>query len=517
MNLLNIIARPRVKGFGDSGDRASDKNAMWSPLMSKFILHIFRGFSGLSIFTTLFLLISESGHSSTKESIPDPPNLFQFKSIPLKTVALPPSQAMPNCDEDYRLILESGTQSIWKECSNIGKSEPSDCQRSLFQICTDAATKLRNLQIPTCKEMVAAQGNVREKIETFTDQQTSQADNQSLNAKAALAQKRIAARIESDAKTVSRFRKETEATLNGSLCAASTSLENYLGVEKKVVSTLKNTEARLEILAAAKLKNSEGYKNVSDKSATNQTAMKSATSQPNFSTAANPNLGAYEGSSSGTSKDSILKAAAVGVPAAALLGIAMTNGAFRSPMVGAVDNTAQGGDSRPPSSPSGFEKHDMVYIDRAFTDRENAIIKAAYARIPKCHLPKLKNISILNRRLPKSGSSCVAGLWSFLGGRETISLTPFCSNGVTMNTTVHEFLHAIGFENGRRMYSLFAQEVIPKFPGCAVTDYAKTDRFEDFSESGRLALVPEQIEGRRTDACVNRKVAATLELIRACK
>jgi hypothetical protein len=488
--------------------------------MKKILLGTSNKFLVLSLVTALAFLSGTDGNAHTKESIPDPPNLFQFKSIPLKTVNFPAAQTIPNCDEDYRLILESGAQAIWKECTNIGKSEPSECQRSLFQTCTQAATKLRNLQTPTCKEMVAAQGTVKEKIETFTDQQNSQADNQSLNAKAAVASKKIASRIEADAKMVEGLRKETQITLTGGLCAASTSLESYLGVEKRVLSTLKNTEDRLQILAAEKRKKSEGYKNVSEKSASNQESMQSSSSQTTtttYSTKANPNLGAYEGSSSGASKDNILKAAAVGVPAAALLGLAMANGSFRSPMVGNVDNSGSGADARPPSSPGSFEKHDMVFIDRAFTDRENAIIKAAYARIPQCHLPKLKNISIHNKRLGRKGSGCIAGLWTYLKGEEHIYLTPYCSNGVTMNTTVHEFLHAIGFENGRKMYSLFNQEVLPKHQGCAVTDYARTDSAEDFAESGRLALVPEQVEGRRPDACVSGKVASTLELIRSCR
>jgi hypothetical protein len=504
-----------MKATAKKGDRIT--TGMDTP--KHFPLPLKEGCMRALILPMLWLsLLPNAAWSHSKDSIEDPPNLFQFQSIQLKTVALSKVDVSNECDENYRLIMESAAQSIWKECTAIGKSEPSDCQRNLFQNCTGAANRLRALQPRTCAIYQKEESQVQQSTEKFADQTNTQETNSKLNEKANLASKRIGDQLISDAGAVSNLRKQTEISLKGGLCLLNTSAAEYLNIETKILTVLKNTEGRLKELSSSKIQNSKDFQTVASSSEKNVKNMESSKTSNATDTRANSNLGAYEGSSnSSSSKNSILKAAAVGLPAAALMGLAASSGSsFKSPMVGEVDTSTYSGAPLPPKT-TGFITHEGLYIDPSFTDRQRAIILAAYDRVPDCQKSKLKNISIHNQALPKQKNSCIAGLWSFRNGQERIFLTPFCSKGISATTTLHEFFHALGFRNGRKLYSLFDSTVRTKHPNCHVTNYAATSSAEDFSESGRLAFIPENQAYRLNNPCIMPKIASTKDLVNSCQ
>lgn len=454
----------------------------------------------------VFTMLPGVAGAHTPEAIPDPPNTMQFKTTTLKNVNFKSVEVPPGCDENYRGIVEAASQKIWQECTAIGKSEPSDCQRSLFQHCTDSANRLRALQPSTCQVMISEAGKIGAATKAHETQASSQESNAELNKKAADASNTIAGKLEGDAKTVDSLLSDAKKRIAGGLCAANTSTPDYLKVEAGISDALKGAHGELASLASQKRLEAKGYAGTATESEKNQIAMNSAKAN-NLALA-----GADSGSGGSSRKKTALTAAAIGLPAAALLGVLASSNSANS--VGNVDPSGEG--AGPITAPDGnFTNIDGLYIDPSFTDRQKATIVEAYRKMPECYKPRLKNIAIVNKALPrKSRSQCVAGQWSAgAGGRQQISLSPSCY-GITVSTTIHEFMHSIGFRNGHRMHNQF--EPIRRKHSCYVSSYAQTNVIEDFAETGLQAIFPNNT-GRSSGPCVGEKVNATRELLKTCQ
>jgi cell division protein ZapA (FtsZ GTPase activity inhibitor) len=440
--------------------------------------------------------------------VPDPPGLISFKAVNLKTATTGPDNVTTACDPAYRQTVEQGYAGVWNECVAIGKAEPSDCQRSLFDSCTKAANEMRGRQGATCSVMASAATTISGAGADPLTQNTSEAKNSTVNKDAAAAMRKVADKLDGDAQAIGAAVNSAGGQLKGALCAVNSSSAAYTQAQGKISEAFNRTQAALKSMAEAKRKQAAGYEGVSNASTTNANAMQSTNPQANTpgSTTGMPYAGLGDSGSGGGSSNltKALPLLGAAIPAAVLTGVAVNGGS------GMLGNSA----SSPVPGHAYIQKSGITVVGN-LTDRERTMVAAALERIPECQRRKLSGVTIGGANLNPQGygGSCIAGLWSSKGGnRSTIALDSKC--GVSVGVVVHEYYHALGHVNGQALHNAY-RKPYTAYANCPVSNYGATNFFEDFAEAGRLVAVPDN--DRRSGTCATSKVSELGSIVKGCQ
>lgn len=507
-------------------------------------------------------------------NLPDPPNTVTFDKVQLRSVPAPRGQVPSQCDPKYRAAMEGSFRRVWEQCQAIGKDEPSDCQRGLFDRCVKLAQEIQTMESGACLEMLGER-DALDRIRNPDTQVKSQVSSADLNRRAAAASKKVAGILERHAQGLSRHRQGGAQALKAAACSLSTSAKDYGKTEARLLAEVAGAEkfvkaevdarraaaAELEKNAAKAGGNAADLKSlaaagalpVATSTSVETVAVSSApatttvTASVTTTTITSQATSPYVLPSSSEKKIDWVPILAVGIPAAAILGaLAFSKrnkgggdsadaGPAPSPSPGAGSDPGPSGPAgndpapEPPSRRQGSPAEDAsaspapggddlrslnMTVDSSFTDREKAIIAYAVQTVPACYRGKLRNLNIQSANLGGRGrSSCVAGVYR-LGGN-LVKLDPGCA-GIQVGITLHELFHVMGNRNGNSVHRAYLTKVYQPNPGCPVSRYGAKHWMEDFAEAGRLTLFARGGQ-KNPGACVDRKLEGVRALLASCQ
>lgn len=437
-------------------------------------------------------------------ALPDPPGLLQFETKTLRTIEPVKAQVPESCDSNYRSLVELRFQEIWGSCKTLGEKEPSDCQRGLFAICTSMANQVRGQQVRTCASMLGAADALAKVEESSANQLSVQKDNAALNKQSAMAIRQVEAALRANAGQVQALKSQVDRVWAAGQCALSSSREDYSATVEKVSTSAQALIVDLQKLADEKEQLAQGYD--SAQNASNQNAGGLKTAAVNTMPLSSP--GHSGGSNSGVAKR-LLPAVAIAAPIA-LLGLGLSSGSSL-PGAAYVDSSSS------PIPGSGTLESGDINVEPSFTDRERTVIAAAFMSLPECRRNNLKGMELrrksLNAKGARGGNACMAGLWTMQKGKETIFLDPVCGGGISAGVVVHEYMHALGYQNGRKLYGEYLP-IFKQYPDCPVSPYGAKSISEDFAEAGRLGIIK---AGVGSKACISQKISRHKQLIESCQ
>jgi hypothetical protein len=204
----------------------------------------------------------------------DPPNTIAFDRIKLRVVKAPMLQVPESCDATYRSGMEGSFRRIWQQCQEIGNTEPSDCQRALFDRCTKVANELQAMEVNACKEMLGEK-DALDRILKPDNQKNSQVSTSDLNRRAASASRRVSDALEKSAGQLKAQRGAATAALQGNACAFSSAAVQYKRTETKILSELSKNESFVKAQADAKKAAADQFEKVGVKASTSASQMRS--------------------------------------------------------------------------------------------------------------------------------------------------------------------------------------------------------------------------------------------------
>ncbi len=509
----------------------------------------------------------------------DPPGTISFDAVKLRVVKAPSMKIPEGCDANYRAGMEGAFRRIWEQCQQIGKSEPSDCQRSLFHRCTTLATDLQSMEVAACTEM-HGEKDALDRILKPDNQTNSQVSTSDLNQRAAVASRKVADALDKSAKALASHRARAVSALSANMCSFSSAAAEYKRVEGKLIAELSQNEKFVKTQADAKKAQADQFNLIGAKSASSASQMRSAvavdssspistytvheqstisvepttqtieTTKTEVTTTVTPHVVQVpkpvpfipypEIQSNERSIPRWVPILAVGVPAAILGGILISrmsgggldpggdpgnSGGDNSPGdsgSGSSDpgpGPSGGGSSNPSQDPvpgSSSVRSLGMRVDPSFTDKERAKIANAVERIVPCYRYKLKGLEI--RKANLGGRRAFRG--SCVAGTytlkgNTIKLDPNCV-GIQVGVTVHELFHALGDRNGDALHYRYWNEVSATHRSCPVSRYGASNHIEDFAEAGRI-LSMQDTRDRNRGACVDKKLAGLRQILASCK
>lgn len=465
--------------------------------------------------------------------IPDPPGLISFQTTKLKSATATEPTGVENCDTNYRTIVETGFREIWNQCTELGKAEPSDCQRALFSQCVRAAQELRGQQTKTCAKMASEAAKVNPQTSSTLTQNTSESTNSTLNNQAAAAARNVAGQIDADAKSLDRSWKEVSNAMKNPACAMSSANAEYQALGTKVGAAMATAQHALEAMATQKRKEADGYTAAATKSTNNVAGLESANPQSGISgtttsttssttvgptstyTTAATNTGTaippdFE-MGGGKKNPNLLPLLGVGIPAAVLLGVAASG-------LGDDKGSSGGGGGKDFVPGSGTLRDSGMLVDPSLTDEEKAKIAKGVQLMPDCHRAKLRGVKVARRTLNEKGKNrstgCIAGMYHRDSSGTYVSFDTKCEGGLTVGTVVHEFYHVVGFANGEALHKAFEKPHVT-YKSCPASDYGKTNLMEDFAECGRVLSINDG--PRFTGPCVDKKLGEFKKLVNTCR
>gem|GEM_PF-5651557 len=205
---------------------------------------------------------------------PDPPNTLVFDRVPLRVVKAPALKVPEGCDSSYRAGMEDSFRKIWQQCQEIGKTEPSDCQRTLFSSCTKIATDLQKMEVNACTEM-HGEKDALDRIRNPDNQKNSQVSSADLNRRAAKASRRVSDALQKSASALAQQRQAATMSLKANACAFSSAARQYHATESKLIAELAKNEKFVKAQADAKKAAADQFDRLGGKAATSASQLKS--------------------------------------------------------------------------------------------------------------------------------------------------------------------------------------------------------------------------------------------------
>ena len=197
-------------------------------------------------FTLIACLFANNAVAVTglEYNLPDPPGYLTFDTVAVRVVATPNEKVPESCETKYRAGMESAFQQIWAQCQQVGKMEPSDCQRALFDRCTQLAGNMQKMESSSCLKMDGETDAIKS-FQGVDNQKNSQSSTADLNRRAYVATKKVINNLQQNARDIEAQRKNAIGLLNVGACAGSTSSKAYNGLAAKVVNQLDATKAHV--------------------------------------------------------------------------------------------------------------------------------------------------------------------------------------------------------------------------------------------------------------------------------
>lgn len=526
----------------------------------------------------LLFALSTEGAFAGGYNLPDPPNTVTFDKVQLRVVPAPRGKVPASCDPKYRTEMEGSFRRVWEQCQAIGKDEPSDCQRALFDRCTRLAHELQAMESGVCVEMLGER-DALDRIRNPDTQRNAQESSADLNRRAAAATRKVAEILGRHARGLAAHRAGGDQALRAAACSASTAARDYRTTEGRLLAEVKGTEkfvatevaarqaaaAELDKSAAKAAANAGDLKSLAAAGqlpVTTRTSIETVTVGPAASTAT------VVSTSSGTTsylppkrsavppvsytagsdekKIDWVPILAVGIPAAAILGgiIYAKNrggndggdqpepgpGPEPGPSPGAGPSPGDGERQPPPEEPApnpptqdttspvpgGEDLRSLqMTLDSSFTDREKAVIAHAVKMVPACHRGKLRQLRISSANLGGRGSRTGGCVAGvYRLGGYEVKLDPRCA-GIQVGITLHELFHVVGNRNNNALHRAYLTQVFQPHPRCPVSRYGATHWMEDFAEAGRLQYFPRGGQ-KNAQACVDRKLEGLHKMLSSC-
>jgi hypothetical protein len=185
------------------------------------------------------------GDDAIEYNLPDPPGYLTFDTVAVRSVATPNEKVPESCETKYRAGMENAFKQIWAQCQQVGKMEPSDCQRALFDRCTQLATNVQKMESGACLKMDGESDAIKS-FQGVDNQKNSQSSTADLNRRAYVATKQVINTLQQNASDIETQRRNAVALLNVGACTGSTSARAYDGLAAKVVGQLDATKAHVD-------------------------------------------------------------------------------------------------------------------------------------------------------------------------------------------------------------------------------------------------------------------------------
>jgi hypothetical protein len=522
-------------------------------------------------------LCGRAAHADEEYNLPDPPGAMVFDQVPARVVPAPNEKIPASCDARYRAGMESSFRQAWAECRQIGAAPPSDCQRALFERCTQMAADLQKMEAQSCTAMLGESDAIAG-FQRVDSQKTSQASNADLNARAYVATQRVIQGLEKSRAQLAQHQKRGTGTMNAYLCANSTEAKKYGNSETIVARAMSAAQSHLASTIAAKKAAAAQFAANSGRSQTNLAQLVSeAPAIVAAPKAAAPNTTIYTGTvvetvigpsaatstvvttsvsqpvsvltvtntapspapppyippdySSSDHQINWVPILAVGIPAAVLTALVVSklskNKIGGGPDASGGDN---GGGGVSPGSDDGSTMPGSVNRNPAPATYPGGGDLAALkiTTDPSFTDQQRGIIAAAVTKIPACYRYKLQGLYIQNKRLPTRSIgcvagefifgggTVYLSPSCAMaiGITVHEFFHVLGNRNNNELH----QKWKPVYnAGCPVTKYAATNFYEAFAETGRLLEYPDSsAESKRPGACVNNQIQGLGQIMNNC-
>jgi len=485
---------------------------------------------------------------------------------PLKTIDIPNPSLPADCDPTFREEMAKAVKHIWTECQAVGGTEPSVCQRRIFNHCVRVARTVAKQTTNTCDAIAQAGEETRRENGRVDTQRTSYLSGELLNDKAAKKTQVYVEHLAANEAALGELERAGGAVINGSACHSSSAAELYTNVGRKVERTVSETKATISRLkkqkeANAKLltqhvaelsKEEEAIKSLGQKAPEKALEIKperaAARRLPlmmNVSGAGPARLMGFAPSGAPSSIQPELPDAYFERPRPASAKYFAHGGAGGGSTAPATRAASPGTPLFPPqaeldalnanelklSAPGAVVFSSLnIRVAPAFLDRERLVIAKGIETMPKCLRSKIVNGSFKRVKQPPK---YYGNMWMEEIGQASNSLrgperywieldpdyhkTSKNFTGMVPSMVVHELYHVVSFADNERLLNAFAKYQAPlqgDKANCPMSPYGGVNHKEDFAEAGTMVHYPEGgIGGLNKESCVKEKVQKFKEMI----
>lgn len=181
------------------------------------------------VYTLIVSLLQSAAFANSPDTIVDSPRYLTGKIVPLRVVKFETKMVPNNCNKIFRAGMEDQLRKVWANCQEIGKMDPSDCQRDLFRYCVETSNKFQDLETGACGHMVGDADYLDKKSYSVNvnSQKTAQTENASVNADATRLALSLAERLKTNTGDLKRMQQEGKNLLFGASCRNSSSSKQY--------------------------------------------------------------------------------------------------------------------------------------------------------------------------------------------------------------------------------------------------------------------------------------------------